>query len=197
MRQLKKQINKGLRKIAYKLAYSKELEKPSITASDLEGDSRHRPIHPRHLSGQRLCRSSNRTCMDLCGRRDSLYRNLAEQGKTGQAYPDRKPGRCDGRNRQSSPWNTSRRISTCWAWITASLKTGTSISTYLEGATPKDGRFGRYYHCHQYRFGHHPAQGSQEHSHDRRDYRFAARCSQWEVSRRRSWQPSVPALQTS
>mgnify|MGYP000476045312 CR=1 FL=1 len=36
VRQLKKQINKGLRKIAYKLAYSKELEKPSITASDLK-----------------------------------------------------------------------------------------------------------------------------------------------------------------
>lgn len=36
VRQLKKQINKGLRKIAYKLAYSKELEKPSITAADLK-----------------------------------------------------------------------------------------------------------------------------------------------------------------
>ena len=36
VRQLKKQINKGLRKMAYKLAYSKELEKPSITASDLK-----------------------------------------------------------------------------------------------------------------------------------------------------------------
>ena len=31
-----KQINKGLRKMAYKLAYSKELEKPSITAADLK-----------------------------------------------------------------------------------------------------------------------------------------------------------------
>ena len=36
VRQLKKQINKGLRKMAYKLAYSKELEKPSITAADLK-----------------------------------------------------------------------------------------------------------------------------------------------------------------
>ena len=36
VRQLKKQINKGLRKMAYKLASSKELEKPAITPAELK-----------------------------------------------------------------------------------------------------------------------------------------------------------------
>ena len=36
VRQLKKQINKGLRKMAYKLASSNELEKPAITPADLK-----------------------------------------------------------------------------------------------------------------------------------------------------------------
>ena len=36
VRQLKKQINKGLRKMAYKLAYSNELEKTTIAPSDLK-----------------------------------------------------------------------------------------------------------------------------------------------------------------
>ena len=67
VRQLEKQINKALRKMAFKKAESGELPFEKITPTEIEGPAGQATFLSRHLSGQRLRWCCHRLGLDECG----------------------------------------------------------------------------------------------------------------------------------
>ena len=159
VRQLEKQINKALRKMALKKAIDGELPYEKITPTQLQ---------PRHLPGQRLCRRGDRPGVDKRGRRDPVHRDLAEQRQGRQAHAHGQPGRRDERvgRHCSRICESTHRDVRCRL---PHLRPLEHPHPCARGSHTQGRPVGRHNHRHIHRLGAHTAQGAQEHSHDRRD----------------------------
>ncbi len=139
VRQLKKQIDKSLRKMAYKLACNQELKNYTITPDEVKDLLGNPPFNRDIYPGQRLCRSGNRPGLDLSGRRKLYIETSLSKGKAGKLTLDRKSGRC---HEGISHYRTGiRQVAhrPAAGRLPHIRRSGISISMCREGATPKDG----------------------------------------------------------
>ncbi len=70
--------------MAYKLACNQETEELHHHPCRSKRPAGQSAVQPRHLPGQRLCRSGNRTGLDLSGRRNFYIETSLSKGKAGK-----------------------------------------------------------------------------------------------------------------